>query len=130
MESQRMQLWASRFGKAEEFMDELGKRHFTEAKSASDRATLLEVCRVVGLDAAAAEAFLETDELRDEVWASYGDTINKMGIRSIPLFLFSEHPEGGPFRQDKGLTTIHNGSGSPAEFLAIFEKMWAHQQRE
>jgi len=47
IESQRLQLWASRFGKSEEFMDELGKRHFERAVSASDRATLLAVCAQV-----------------------------------------------------------------------------------
>lgn len=41
-----MQLWASRFGKAEEFMDELGKRHFEKAISASERATLLKAAAV------------------------------------------------------------------------------------
>jgi len=129
IESQRMQLWASRFGKAEEFMDALGKRHFENAQSASDRATILEVCAEVdGLDPAAADAFLETDELHDEVWSSYGDTIRKMGIHSIPLFIFNAHPEGGVFRKRVGRTTIHNGSGSPEEFLALFEKMWAEQK--
>ena len=83
-----------------------------------------------GLDADAAEEFLNTDELHDEVWASYGDTIRKMGIYSIPLFIFNSEPDGGPFRREAGRTLTHNGSGSPQEFLALFEKAWAAQQQE
>jgi hypothetical protein len=47
----------------------------------------------------------------NEVWASYGDTIRKMGIHSIPLFIFNSDPDGGPFRQEAGRTITHNGSG-------------------
>ena len=35
----------------------------------------------VGLDAAAADAFLETDELEADVWRSYGATIRESGIK-------------------------------------------------
>lgn len=86
--------------------------------------------QAVGLDAEAATAFLDTDELHEEVWASYGDTIRGMGIHSIPLFVFNADPHGGPFRKRIGRTMIHNGSGSPEEFLALFEKAWAEQTRE
>lgn len=81
-------------------------------------------------NAEAATAFLDTDELHDEVWSSYGDTIRGMGIHSIPLFIFNAHPEGGPFRKRVGRTLTHNGSGSPEEFLALFEKAWTAQKRE
>ena len=49
-------------------MDALNKRHFEHAESASDRSTLIDVCNdpSVALDAVAAAAFLETDELKDE----------------------------------------------------------------
>ena len=48
----------------------------------------------------------DTDELHDEVWASYGDTIRGMGIHSIPLFIFNANPDGGPFRNRVGRTLV------------------------
>ena len=48
--SQRMMLWASRYGKQELFMDEVGKAHFENRESASHTKTLLKVAGLVGLD--------------------------------------------------------------------------------
>ena len=70
VDSQRMLLWASRFGLQEEFMTAINERHFqrgSQGESASDRATLLAAAQEVGLDVAAARAFLDTDELTHEV---------------------------------------------------------------
>lgn len=125
VESQRAQLWCSRFGKAELFMDALGKCHFQSKTSASDRSTLLKCASEVGLNSNALETFLNGDELVDEVWHSYGHTIRGMGIHSIPLFLFSLDKNGGPFRDGKGETFAHNGSGSAENFLDVFERAWA-----
>ena len=80
VESQRLLLWSSRFGKQEEFMSSLNHRHFELAQSASERQTLLDAAADVGLDVTAAAAFLDTDELTDVVWKSYGDTIRSYGI--------------------------------------------------
>ena len=74
IESQRLLLWAGRYGKQEDFMSALNKRHFEQRQSASDPATLLAAASEVGLDAAQAAAFLESDELADVVWRSYGET--------------------------------------------------------
>ena len=57
--------------------------------------------KAVGLDRADAAAFLETDELVDEVWRSFGDTIHVKDIHAIPLFVFNVpviDATGGPFR--------------------------------
>jgi len=125
VESQRAQLWASQRGLAETFMDELGKRHFERATSASDRATLLECAAAVGLSSAELDAFLDSDQLREEVWRSYGDTVRDMGIHSIPLFVFSLEANGGPFREGVGATFTHGGSGSPEAFDQLFQRAWA-----
>lgn len=80
IESQRLLLWAGRFGKAEEFMSALSNRHFqhgSQGESASKRPTLIAAAQEVGLDVAAAEAFLDSDELYDEVWRSYGEMPRK-----------------------------------------------------
>ena len=80
IDSQRMLLWAGRFGKGERFMSALSDRHFqrgSQGESASKRPTLLAAAQEAGLDVGAAAAFLETDELRDEVWRSYGEMPRK-----------------------------------------------------
>ena len=53
VDSQRLMLWAARFGKAELYMDALGHQHFECRKSASHSKTLLQVAAQVGLDVAA-----------------------------------------------------------------------------
>lgn len=127
IDSQRLLLWAGRFGKQEEFMTNLNRRHFergSAGESASERATLLAAAAEVGLDVAAATAFLETDELVKEVWASYGDTIHGRGIHSIPLFVFNcpaLNLIGGPFRAGPGTPFVINGSMNAPTFLAVFE---------
>ena len=127
-ESQRLLLWAGRFGKAEEFMTALSDRHFqqgSQGESASKRPTLLAAAQEVGLDVAKVEAFLDSDELHDEVWRSYGEMPRK-GITGIPLFCFSIPEAGlwsGPFRDANADATI-NGSANKAHFLHLFEQLY------
>lgn len=127
VKSQRLLLWAGRYGLQEEFMTNLNKRHFEEKQSASITSTLLEAAAEVGLDVEDAAAFLETDELADVVWKSYGSTIAR-GIHSIPLFVFnlpSTGAVGGPFREGQGSKEPYtvNGSSSAEAFLQLFEQI-------
>ena len=123
--SQRLLLWAGRFGLQEEFMSALNKRHFERRQSASERDTLLAAAADVGLDAAAAAAFLDTEELTDEVWASYGRTITEKRIHSIPLFAMSVpsiDAWGGPFRPaGKHEAYVVRGSMDQGFFLGLLE---------
>ena len=127
VDSQRLLLWAGRHGKQEHFMTALNKRHFERAESASERGTLLAACADVGLDASAAAAFLDTDELVDHVWAAYGDTIKRHGIHAIPLFIFHHLPSnatGGPFRAAGDHEPwVVNGSMDAETFLDIFTQI-------
>ena len=75
VDSQRLLLWAGRFGKQEAYMSALGRRHFEERQSASHRSTLLEAAKEAGLDVEQAEAFLNTDGYWEHVWRSYHETI-------------------------------------------------------
>jgi len=131
IDSQRLMIWARRFGKAELYMSSIARRHFEERQSASHRATLLAAAEEAGLDVEAARDFLNTDELREEVWKSYGDTIHKKGIRSIPYFVFnSSVTNGGPFRNGTGKPVIVNGSGDQQQFLAVFEQLLREVERK
>lgn len=116
VDSQRLLLWAARFGKQEAFMSALARRHFEERKSASHRATLLEAAEEAGLGKEAEVlAFLETEELREQVWHSYKETIAR-GVRSIPFFIFSH----------QGLVYGVHGSSDFENFLRVFEQIRLH----
>jgi predicted DsbA family dithiol-disulfide isomerase len=125
VESQRLLLWAGRFGLQEEFMSALNKRHFEQRQSASARSTLLDAAREVGLDVAAAVAFLDSRELEDVVWKSYGQTIHEKKIHSIPLFALSVPSigaVGGPFRPPgKHEAYVVRGSMDEEYFFKLFQ---------
>ena len=133
-ESQRLLLWAGRFGKGEQFISALSDRHFqqgSQGESASKRSTLLAAADEAGLDVAAAAAFLDTDELHDEVWRSYGE-MPKKGITGIPLFCFSIPEVGlwsGPFREANADAVV-NGSANRAQFLHLFEQLYKYAAKQ
>mmetsp|Transcript_63380 Transcript_63380/g.163064 ORF Transcript_63380/g.163064 Transcript_63380/m.163064 type:complete len:225 (-) Transcript_63380:125-799(-) len=125
VDSQRLLKWCGRWGKQEDFMDALNCGHFEQKRSASDRENLLRAVDAVGLDRAAANAFLDTDEGVGAVWQSYGDTIRKHLIHAIPYLVFNLACEtnGGPFRAGgvgSGEITV-NGSADPEEFFDMLE---------
>jgi len=126
IDSQRMLLFAARHGKQEEYMTCLNRRHFTrgsQGESASKSHTILAAAKEAGLDAAEADAFLKSGELRDQVWRSYGQ-MPKLGITAIPLFVFNVVEiglEGGPLRphaSSTGTPPIVNGSVTPSWAIA------------
>jgi len=124
VESQRLLLWAGRYGKQEEFMTNLNHRHFERKESASVRANLLNAAEDVGLDRELANAFLDTKELEADVWKSYGGTIEK-GIHAIPLFIYNVphlNASGGPFRRrgDREPWVV-SGSMDEDYFFSLFE---------
>ena len=133
-ESQRLVFWAGRFGKGEQFISALSDRHFqqgSQGESASKRSTLLAAADEAGLDVAAAAAFLDTDELHDEVWRSYGE-MPKKGITGIPLFCFSIPEVGlwsGPFREANADAVV-NGSANRAQFLHLFEQLYKYAAKQ
>ena len=131
VDSQRMLFFAGRYGKQEAFVTALAKRHFEGRQAAGSRAAVLAAAADVGLDGAEAAAFLDGDEFRAEVWASYAATVGKHGIHSIPFFVFNgPSTEGGTFRRGDcmGEHTVR-GSASSHEFLLIFEDIKEREAR-
>mmetsp|Transcript_30902 Transcript_30902/g.51159 ORF Transcript_30902/g.51159 Transcript_30902/m.51159 type:complete len:289 (+) Transcript_30902:430-1296(+) len=126
VESQRSLIWAGKFGKQEELVDVLARKHFEEGRSVNHRSTLLAAAKEVDLDLDALVAFLDTDEEEAAVWQSYTDTTNKHGIHSIPYFVFNaENSNGGPFRGNGSGGHIVRGSSNVDEFYSIFELILA-----
>mmetsp|Transcript_65765 Transcript_65765/g.166623 ORF Transcript_65765/g.166623 Transcript_65765/m.166623 type:complete len:111 (-) Transcript_65765:171-503(-) len=104
-------LWARQFGRTEDYMAALSRRHFE-----------------AGLDVEACAAMLSSDRLVRDVWRPYGTTIHDKGIHSIPLFIFnSQLTDGGPFRS--GSPEEEHGSGNKERFLEIFERLLAGVER-
>mmetsp|Transcript_18014 Transcript_18014/g.56520 ORF Transcript_18014/g.56520 Transcript_18014/m.56520 type:complete len:176 (-) Transcript_18014:304-831(-) len=125
VESQRAMKWAAQFGMQEEFVDALGHRHFENRQSASHRSTVLAAAQDVGLDSEALEAFLDTDELEAEVWASYASTVKDKGIHAIPFFVFGLPDVKSTFRPGgTSEPVIVRGSGNPETFCEVFETLW------
>ena len=132
VDSQRMLLHTARRGVQEAYVSALSKRHFTmgaQGESASKRHTILRAAEEAGIDRAEAEAFYDSDELRDVVWRSYGD-MPRLGISAIPLFVFNVpeiHLEGGPLRPHAtgANPPIVNGSMTAELFINIFSQIWS-----
>ncbi|WP_329134757.1 DsbA family oxidoreductase [Streptomyces sp. NBC_01476] len=61
--------------------------HFSEGLDIGDRAQLTETAVAAGLDRAAVAAFLDSDELLDEVAADI-DEARQLGITAVPTFIF------------------------------------------
>lgn len=130
VESQRALMYAGRFGKQEEFVDALARRHFEEATSVNHRTTLTSAAREVGIDVVGLEAYLDGDQGIAEVWASYRDTTERHGIHSIPYFVFNgPYSNGGPFHGGSGGHTVR-GSGNPSEFENIFNNIRTERPSE
>jgi len=125
VDSHRVMLWAMKFGKAEEYMEHLSSGHFQRKKSASHHSSILAAAARAGLPEDGVRVLLEGDELKKEVWSSYGSTIREKGIHAIPLFIFNgPHSQDGPFRSgSKGEAVIINGSGDTETFKAVFVKL-------
>lgn len=68
IDSQRLVLWAARFGKQEELVEAMSANHFTRQASVNEQAALLKAVHDVGLDPAAAAEMLDSEELTEEVW--------------------------------------------------------------
>ena len=128
VDSQRLTMWASRFGKQEQFFDELSKLHFEQGRSNGLRQTLLEAVRLVGLSVPEAAAYLDTDQDVNTVWDSYRLMVRHYQIKEIPVFSFAM-PDGiSPFDPRFRPGTLADpliviGSGSVEIFLEIFNRI-------
>eukprot|EP00746_Dinoflagellata_sp_MGD_P026845 gnl/MRDRNA2_/MRDRNA2_16328_c0_seq1.p1 gnl/MRDRNA2_/MRDRNA2_16328_c0~~gnl/MRDRNA2_/MRDRNA2_16328_c0_seq1.p1 ORF type:complete len:293 (+),score=61.55 gnl/MRDRNA2_/MRDRNA2_16328_c0_seq1:360-1238(+) len=123
-DSQRLIQWAARFGLQEVLISALSRMHFEERRSATCRDTLVAAAEEAGLDRTATLRFLDSRELEQEVWRSYGDCPRRLGIHSIPMLIFNgPTTNGGPFRDGTETAEIARGSCDMETFLGIFERI-------
>lgn len=88
-DAHRLLMWAADSGKQAELEKALFKAYFTDTANIGDRALLASLAAQVGLDAAQAQAMLESTEFTGEVrerQAFYRD----QGISGVPAIIFND----------------------------------------
>lgn len=85
----RLLHWAEGEGKQLELKKALLKAYFTDGENPSDPALLVRVAASVGLDAARAQAILESDEFADAVRAQER-FYQQAGIHSVPAIILND----------------------------------------
>ena len=126
IDSQRLVLWAARFGKQEEFVEIISTNHFEKRASVNEQTALLSAVQDVGLDVEAAVEMLESEELEEDVWDSYRH-LQQSGLEAIPLWVFTVRheipkPDGEPGELFPVVKLyVVSGSSPPATFEKVFE---------
>ncbi|MEU4771104.1 DsbA family oxidoreductase [Micromonospora sp. NPDC023644] len=87
-DAHRLVAWATDRGRAAEIADALYRAHFTDGVDVGSRDALAALAAEVGLDAAEARRFLDSDErvaeLSDEL-----ATARQIGVTSVPTFVLA-----------------------------------------
>ena len=110
-------------GKGEELAHAIGRRYFEQATQLADHAMLLDAVEQIGLDRAAAAAYLDSDGGFDAV-EFHVSSAHGAGINSIPVFIFSSGGDN-PYQE-----TVH-GSADVERFSEVFraiKRHWGEQQ--
>jgi len=76
-------------GKAAMLVEALFAAQFLEGRHVGDRAILAEIAGACGFDAAAAKAYLDSDEDADAVRED-AEQSRRMGINGVPFFVFNQ----------------------------------------
>lgn len=86
LDAHRLIHWAQRQGDAAALVERLYVAQFMNGEHVGDRALLTTAAAECGYDAAAARAFLDSGEARDEVIAEER-AARALGVRSVPTFI-------------------------------------------
>ena len=95
MDAHRLVRFAGRYGRADAMVEALFSAHFTDGLDIGDPETLALIASACGLDAAAARAFLATEQ---DVEAIHADNLrsHRLGINGVPCFVIAgEHAIAG-----------------------------------
>jgi predicted DsbA family dithiol-disulfide isomerase len=88
VDAHRLVRYAGRFGRAEGMVEALFSAHFTDGLDIGDHQLLVAIASACGLDPAAANRFLRSD---DEVDSIHADNLraHRLGINGVPCFVIS-----------------------------------------
>ncbi len=107
LNSHRTIAYADRFGIAGEMVDRLFRAYFVEARDIGDHATLIALGDELGLDAAALESYLTSDEDRARMIAE-DDRARLLGVNGVPCYVIA------------GRYAV-SGAQSPEVFLQVLD---------
>jgi predicted DsbA family dithiol-disulfide isomerase len=84
--AQRLILFAEQQERSEDLIRTLFRALFEEGRDIGHRGTLLKIAESAGLDRAAADAFLDSQEQAQEVVAAH-QRAERLGVRGVPVFV-------------------------------------------
>ncbi|MER7460511.1 DsbA family oxidoreductase [Micromonospora sp. NPDC126480] len=87
-DAHRLVAWATARGRAGETVEALYRAHFSDGVDVGSRAALATLAGAVGLDAAEARAFLDSDERAADVRAALA-AARQLGVTSVPTFVLA-----------------------------------------
>ncbi len=87
-DAHRLVSWATGRGRAGETVEALYRAHFSDGVDVGSRAALAALAGEVGLDAAEARAFLDSDERIADVRADLA-AARQLGVTSVPTFVLA-----------------------------------------
>ncbi|QQS12700.1 MAG: DsbA family oxidoreductase [Rhodospirillales bacterium] len=106
VESHRLIHWSGPKGFQDAVVDSLFRAYFEEGRDIGDRATLLECAVRAGMDAAEAKAFIDGDEIRQDV-VQADMYARRLGINGVPCFVVNRK-------------YAISGAQPPAAFIEVF----------
>lgn len=112
----RLLHFAGSQGKANALKEILFRRHFSDGQDVGEKGTLMAAAREAGLPEAEAEAVLDSDRYRAEVYADQEEAM-RLGIRGVPFFLM-------------GRTFAVSGAQGQDVFLRALDKAKAAENGE
>ncbi|MFG1778823.1 DsbA family protein [Micromonospora sp. NPDC049051] len=87
-DAHRLVAWATEHGRAAELVDALYRAYFTDGVDVGSRDALAALAAEVGLDAAEARRFLDSDERTAELSDELA-TARQIGVTSVPTFVLA-----------------------------------------
>jgi len=87
LDAHRLISWAQAHGDPEELVERLFRAYFLDGRFIGDREVLAAIAGEAGLPAAAARAYLETDEGADTL-AAMDRRVRELGVTGVPFFIF------------------------------------------
>ena len=113
-DAHRLAKWANEHGKEPEITARFMKAYFTDGLNLSDKETLVDLAKEVGLDETKAEEIVNSDQYADVVEEQITEG-RQVGVRGVPFFV---------------LNRKYGVSGAQQEeyFTQVLNKLWEEEQ--
>jgi len=109
LDAHRLIRYADRFGRQDEIVEALFQAYFTQGMNIGDPATLVAVAAAIGMDGAAVDAFLSSDEELETIKAEDAFA-RQIGIQGVPCFIIDRK-------------YAISGAQSPETFVEAFQRV-------